>query len=80
MNGAEMFMGSAPAGALRGRFLRRLAVQDRHLRPGLQLVLAVDHDLLVGLQAGIDQRLAGADLRDVDRPNLDRVVGIETYA
>ena len=34
------------------------------MRAGLQLVLSVDHDLLVGLEAGIDQRLAVADLRD----------------
>ena len=40
---------------------------------GLQLVLPVDHDLLVGLEAGIDQRLAIADLRDLDRADCDGV-------
>ena len=47
-----------------------LAVQDRDTRARLQLVLSVDHDLLVGLEAGIDQCLAVADLRDLDRADL----------
>jgi len=40
--------------ALCGGFLGRLAVQDRDMRAGLQIVLSVDHDLLVGLEAGVE--------------------------
>ena len=47
------------------------------MRAGLQLVLSVDHDLLVGLEAGIDQRLAVADLRDLDRADCHGAVGID---
>ena len=47
------------------------------MRAWLQLVLSVDHDLLVGLEPGVDQRLAVADLRDLDRPRFDRAVGID---
>ena len=47
------------------------------MRAGLQLVLSVDHDLLVGLEAGIDQRLAVADLRDLDWPDRDGVVRVD---
>jgi len=36
--------------ALRDGFLRRLALQHRNAGAGLQLVLSVDHDLLVGLE------------------------------
>ncbi len=52
---------------LHRRFVGRFAVQDRDMRARLQLVLSVDHDLLAGLQAGIDQRLAVGDLRDLER-------------
>src|SRR5258707_2961554 len=58
-------------------FLRCLTVQHRNTRARLQLVLSVDHDLLIGLEPGINQSLAGADLRDLDRPVLDRAVGID---
>src|ERR1700716_2137100 len=51
---------------LRGCFLCRGAVQERDMRARLQLVSSVDHDLLVGLEAGINQRLAVTDLRDLD--------------
>ena len=44
---------------------------------GLQLVLSVDHDLLVGLEAGIDERLTLPDLRDLDRADCHRAVGID---
>jgi len=52
-------------------------VQHPDTRAGLQLVLSVDHDLLIGLEAGVNERLAAADLRDLDRPVLNRVVGID---
>src|ERR1035438_10734146 len=58
-------------------FLSRLAVQHGDTRAGLQLVLSVDHDLLIGLEAGINEGLAAADLCDLDRPALDRAVGID---
>src|SRR5258706_2986443 len=61
-------------GVLRGCFLCRLAVQDRDMRARLQLVLSVDHDLLVGLETGIDQRLAVTDLRDLDWADRDGAV------
>jgi hypothetical protein len=63
--------------ALRRSFRGRLAVQDRDMRAGLQLVLSVDHDLLVGREAGVDESLSVADLRDGNRPELDGVVGID---
>src|SRR5215475_9282330 len=56
--------------ALQVRFLRRLAVQLAHGRARLQSVLAVDHDLLVSLQAGIDQRLPVTDLRYRDQAHF----------
>ncbi len=52
-------------------------MQHRDTRARLQLVLSVDHDLLIGLEPGINERLAAADLRNLDRPALDRVVGID---
>ena len=58
-------------------FLCCLAVQHRDTRARLQLVLSVDHDLLIGLEAGINEGLAAADLRDLDRPALDRALGID---
>src|SRR5215510_2539656 len=61
--------------ALQVRFLRRLAVQLAHGRARLQSVLAVDHDLLVSLQAGIDQRLPVTDLRYRDQAHLHFFVG-----
>src|SRR5258707_8972725 len=64
-------------GVLCGCFLCRLAVQERDMRPRLQLVLSVDHDLLVGLEPGIDQRLAVTDLRDLDRADRDSAVRID---
>src|ERR1700676_4673913 len=36
------------------------------MRPRLQLVLSIDHYLLIGLEAGINERLPVADLRDLD--------------
>ena len=44
---------------------------------GLQLVLSVDDDLLVGLEAGVDERLALADLRDLDRADRYGAVRID---
>jgi hypothetical protein len=43
----------------------------------LQLVLSVDHDLLVGPEAGINQRLAVTDLRDLDWADCHGAVGID---
>ena len=43
----------------------------------LQLVLSVDHDLLVSVEAGVDESLSVADLRDGNRPDRDGVVGID---
>jgi hypothetical protein len=43
----------------------------------LELVLSVDYDLLVGLEAGIYERPSFADLRNGNRSNLDRIVGID---
>ena len=64
-------------GLLCGRFLCGLAVQHRDMRTRLQLVLPVNHDLLVGLESGINERLAIADLRDLYRADCHRVVGID---
>src|SRR5271163_2341697 len=52
-------------------FLCCLTVQYRDMGSRLQFVLSVDNDLLVGLEAGINQRLAVADLRDLDWARLD---------
>src|SRR5258708_15738972 len=60
-----------------GGFVGCLAVQDREMRAGLQLVLPVDHDLLVGLEAGINERLAVADLRDLDWADCHGAVRID---
>ena len=61
---------AACCGALRRGFLRRLAMQDVDMAARLQPVLSIDHDLLVGREPGIDQRLALADLRDRDGTDL----------
>ena len=47
------------------------------MRAGLQIVLSVDHDLLVGPEAGVDESLSVADLRDGNRADRDGVVGID---
>ena len=47
------------------------------MRAGLQLVLSVGHDPLVRGETGVDEGLPVADLRDGDRPDLDRIVGID---
>src|SRR5258708_13136107 len=47
------------------------------MRARLQLVLSVDHDLLVGLEAGINQRLAVAYLRDLDWTDCHGAVRID---
>jgi hypothetical protein len=52
-------------------------MQHRDTRAGLQLVLSVDYDLLIGLETGINERLAAAELCDLDRPALHRVVGVD---
>ena len=44
---------------------------------GLQLVLSVDDDLLVGLEARVDERLALADLRDLDRADRHGAVRVD---
>src|SRR3977135_2807789 len=54
-----------------------LAVQYCDSRPGLQLVLSVDHHLLVGRETRIDEGLAAADLRNLHRPGLHRAVWID---
>src|ERR1700704_442866 len=64
-------------GVLCGCFLCRLTMQDRDMRARLQLVLSVDHDLLVGFEAGIDQRLAVTDLRDLDWADCHGAVRID---
>ena len=74
MKGAEMFTGWPVDRALHVGLLCRLALKDAHMRAGLQFVLAVDHDGLAGLQAGIDQGLALTDLGDPDRPYLYRLI------
>src|ERR1700680_3398430 len=52
-------------------------MQQRDMRAWLKLVLSVDHDLLVGCEAGINQRLAVTDWRDLDRADCHRVVRID---
>src|SRR5580704_19610406 len=47
------------------------------MRAGLQFVLSVDYDLLVRLEAGIDQRLSVADLRDLDWAEFHGAVRID---
>src|SRR5260370_29188050 len=47
------------------------------MRARLQLVLSVDYDLLVGLEAGINVRLAVTDLRDLHRADCYGVVRID---
>src|SRR3982074_887157 len=64
-------------GVLCGRFLCRLTVQDRDMRARLQLVLSVDHDLLVGFEAEINERLAVSDLRDLDWAHCHGAVRID---
>ena len=59
MNGADLWNRRLLCTLCDG-FLSGLAVQDRDVRARLQLVLPVDHDLLVGLEAGIDECLAFA--------------------
>ena len=44
---------------------------------GLQLVLSVDDDLLVGFEAGVDERLPLADLRDLDRADRHGAVRVD---
>ena len=44
---------------------------------GLQLVLSVDDDLLVGLEARVDERLALADLCDLDRADRHGAVRVD---
>src|ERR1700722_16210827 len=63
--------------ALCNGFLCCLAVQHPDTRAWLQLVLSVDHDLFVGCEAGIDQRLTITDLRDLDGVDSPGVVGID---
>src|SRR2546423_1432987 len=59
------FLGlAAPAGRVRGF----------HVRTGLQLVLAVHHNVLAGSQAFVNQRLAAFDLGDFYWAHLDRLV------
>ena len=44
---------------------------------GLQLVLSIDDHLLVGLEARVDECLALADLRDLDRADRYGTVRID---
>src|ERR1700731_309341 len=66
-----------PVRALCGGFLGRASVQDCDMDAGLQLVLSVDDDLLVGLEAGVYERLALADLRDLNRADRHGAVRID---
>src|ERR1700722_19030032 len=63
--------------ALRGRFLRGTSMQDRDMCVGPKLVLAVDDDVLIGLQARVDERLAFADLRYLERADSYGAVSID---
>jgi hypothetical protein len=63
--------------ALRGGFLGGASMQDRDMCAWLQLVLSIDHDLLIGLEARVDERLALADLRDLDRADCCGAVRID---
>src|SRR5262245_46638702 len=58
-------------------FLGGPALQLPDQRARSQLGLPVGDPRLVGLEAGINQRLATADLGDLDRPGLDGVAGID---
>src|SRR3984893_6076373 len=62
--------------ALCGGFFGGASVQDRHMGAGLQLVLPVGNDLLVGLEAGVDECLALADLRHLDWADCYRAVRV----
>jgi hypothetical protein len=57
----------------------RTLLPDRgDMRARLQLLLSVDHDLLVGLESGINQRLATTDLRDLLRRIAAVLSGLTT--
>src|SRR6185369_2267860 len=89
MNGSEMFMGggtriSQPCSTpVRSSarilfFLRPAAPAGRvrgfHVRAGLQLVLAVHHDVLAWFETFVNQRLATFDLGDLHWAHLDRLI------
>src|SRR5580704_188005 len=63
--------------ALCGGFFGGASVQDRHMGAGLQLVLPVGNDLLVGAKARVDECLALADLRHLDWADCYRAVRID---
>ena len=65
-------------GALCGGFVGRLSVQNRDMCALLQLVLSVDHDLLVGLETGVNERLAVTDLRNLDWTDVTEPSGLTT--
>ena len=46
----------------------------------LELVLSIHHDLLIRVEAGIDERLAVADLRDLDLIDCQVLSGLMTQA
>ncbi len=52
-------------------------MQDGDAAVRRELVLPVDDHLLVGGEPGIDQRLAAADLGDLDGTHLHRTIGID---
>ena len=62
---------------LRGRLFGGFPGKHRDTDAGLQLVLPVDDDLLVGFEARVDQRLAIAYLRHLDRADRHGAVGID---
>src|SRR6202035_504690 len=55
----------------------RLAVQDRDMAAGLQLVLPVDDNLFVRGKAAIDQRLTVAGLRNRNSTRFEGAVGLD---
>ena len=52
-------------------------MQNRHMCPFLQLVLTVDHDLLVGRKTEVNEGLALTDLGNLDWTRCYRAVGID---
>ena len=68
----------APEGRLCNGFLCGLAVQQADTGTWLQLVLSVNHDLFIGLETEINEGLAAADLRHLDRPFSTVSLGLMT--
>src|SRR6267154_1978535 len=62
-------------GTLQVRLLCGFAVELPHQGAGLKSVLAIGDNILAGLEAGIDESLPLADLRNGHRPHLYCAVG-----